>query len=248
MQGRAAAKVAACAVVIAASAYALVRLLRPSAAPIPSLAPIPAVSLRLEDGLSCDVYVPEGLDRSRKHPLVFGSSPGGNARELLPVWKDACDRFEWILAASNNFRNGKRSEKDAALQMETLAILLRDYPVDPSRVYATGLSGAGMHAHDLVADFPDKFRGVVVNTGMMPHHWKGNDPFDATHYPRTKVAVMLASPTDFRFHEMQEDRKLLEGVGWQVLWIEFPGGHTYAPPASYVQAAAWLTAQAPPGP
>ena len=235
--------VVACAAIIAASAFALIRELGPPTAKATAVAAVAAVPLRLPDGLSCEVYVPASLDRSRKHPLVFGSSPSGNAGELLTVWKDACDRFQWILAASNNFRNGKRSDKDAALQMETLSLLLRDYPVDEARVYATGLSGGGMHAHDLIADYPKIFRGIVVNTGMMPHHWQGNDPFDVAHYPRGKLAVLLASPTDFRFKEMQEDRQLLEGLGWRVLWLEFKGGHAYAPPESYVQAAAWLTAQ-----
>ncbi len=83
-----------------------------------------------------------------------------------------------------------------------------------------------------------------MNTGMMPHHMAGNDPFDAAHYPRGKLAVFLASPKDFRYREMQEDRALLETVGWQTAWFEFDAGHTYAPPDVYQQAAAWLDAHA----
>ncbi|MEO8876586.1 MAG: hypothetical protein ABI461_13430, partial [Polyangiaceae bacterium] len=62
-------------------------------------------------------------------------------------------------------------------------------------------------------------------------------------YPRNKLAVMLASPKDFRYREMHEDRNLLEGLGWKIEWLEFAEGHAYAPPAVYAQAAAWLDAQ-----
>ncbi len=201
----------------------------------------PSRSVRLSDGLSCEVYAPEHLDPSHNHPLVVGFSPSGNGRELLPVWKDACDRFQWILFASNNYRNGPQSDRDAALRLETVEVAKREYPVDETRIYAAGQSGGGMMAEDIIADHPDIFRGVVVNTGMMPHHWPGNAPLDRAHFPRGKVAVLLASPSDFRYREMGEDRAILEGFGWDVRWLEFPGGHAYAPPELYVEAAAWLT-------
>jgi poly(3-hydroxybutyrate) depolymerase len=204
---------------------------------------VPTRSIRLADGLSCEVYVPTGLDRTKPHPLVFGFDPGGNGLALLPAWKRACDRFQWILVASNNFRNGPWSDRDAALQLETLRLAEHDYPVDPARIYATGFSGGAMHAHDIVGDHPEIFRGLVANTGMMPYHWPGNDPLDRAHYPKAKLAVFLASPADFRYREMRADRAALEGLGWKVRWIEFPGGHRYAPPESYVEAAAWLAAQ-----
>ncbi len=236
-----------CAGAIALSARFIVEELRGSAQILrpgfEPATPIPARSIRLPDGLSCEVYVPAPLDASRKHPLVLAFSPGGNGRELLPVWKEACDRFQWILFASNNYRNGHQSDRDAALQLETLELAKREYPIDASRIYAAGLSGGGMKAEDMIADHPDVFRGVVVNTGMMPHHWPGNDPLDAAHFPRGKLAVLLASPTDFRYREMQEDRATLEGFGWKVRWMEFPGGHGYAPPGVYAEAAAWLTQQ-----
>jgi len=36
------------------------------------------------------------------------------------------------------------------------------------------MSGAAMHALDIIGDHPELFRGVVVNTGMMPYHLPGN--------------------------------------------------------------------------
>jgi predicted esterase len=239
---------ALCATILAASAVVLVLRLRgrgdgddddpPPAAPEPGV-----ISVREPDGMSFELYIPAGLDRTKVHPLVFGSSPSGNGRELVSVWRQACDRFQWILIGSNNARNGAGSVQDDELQRRTLARAVEQYGADLDWIYVIGMSGGGMHSYQLLEWLPAAFRGLVVNTGMMPHRWPGNAPFDAAHYPRGKQIVMIASPADFRYGAMTEDRELLEAAGWAVDWIEFPGGHQYAPPEVYVQAAAWLTAR-----
>ncbi|MEO8878020.1 MAG: prolyl oligopeptidase family serine peptidase, partial [Polyangiaceae bacterium] len=171
----------------------------------------PFVSVRLADGLSCEIYVPSNLDKTRNHSLVFGSSAVGIGHDVLVIWREAADRQQWIVVGSNNFKNGPSDAKQHDLQLETLAMVLRDYPIDKTHVYAAGQSGGGMNAYGLLSEHPEIFRGVVINTGMMPHHLLGNAPFDPARYPRNKLAVMLASPKDFRYREMHEDRNLLEG-------------------------------------
>ncbi len=230
-----------CALAIAGSVVAIALELGSAGERAPPL--IAAREVHLADGLDCAIYLPEPDDARRPHALVFASSPTGDAREVLRPWKPAADRFGWIVVASNNYRNGRYSERDAALQLETLAFVKKEYLVDHARVYVAGLSGAAMHAYDIVGDHPELFRGVIANTGVMPYHLKGNEPFDAKSYPRGKVAVMLASPSDFRYADMRADRALLEAQGWTIDWLEFEGGHTYAPPELYVEAAAWLAAR-----
>ncbi len=175
-----------------------------------------------------------------RHPLVIVSSSNGHAIEALPAWQLAADTLDWIVVASDNFRDGPYSERDHALQMETVALVEHDYQIDRARVYLAGMAGAAMHAFDLAGDEPDVFRGVIANTGVMPHHRAGNAAFDARAYPRDKLAVLLASPTDGRYQDMKADRALLEAQGWQVAWFEFAGGHQIAPPLVYALAAAWL--------
>ena len=91
-----------------------------------------------------------------------------------------------------------------------------------------------MGAHAFVAFHPDLVRAVVVNTGMM------EEAFRSASYPEGKLAVFLASPTDFRVGEMKADRAFLEAHHWTTQWLEFEGGHRLAPTATYEQAAEWL--------
>ena len=57
------------------------------------------------------------------------------------------------------------------------------------------------------------------------------------NYPRGKIAVFLASPSDFRYSEMKRDLAFLKSLGWKTEWIEFKGGHKAAPPSAYKEAA-----------
>ncbi|MFA5140778.1 MAG: hypothetical protein WC728_16250 [Elusimicrobiota bacterium] len=67
---------------------------------------------------------------------------------------------------------------------------------------------------------PELISGVVVNTGMMHEYEKTRRDL----FPRGKFAVLLASPTDFRYEEMRGDREFLRSLGWRTERIEFEGG------------------------
>jgi hypothetical protein len=95
-----------------------------------------------------------------------------------------------------------------------------------------------MGAHAFAFLSPQLISAVVINTGMM--HENYSQGAQKYMYPKGKLAVFLASPTDFRYGAMKKDRVFLEELGWKTQWIEFAGGHTFAPQAKYEEAALWL--------
>ena len=179
------------------------------------------------------VYVPASVT-NKKVPVVFALSPDADARSMLQLWQLAADRRGWIIAASKIFRNGTAYETVFRQVDADLAILKRSYPIDESRVILSGFSGGAMAAHAFLQKYPQAARAVVANTGMLEETFMRDD------YPGAHLAVFLASPTDFRYREMDRDRRFLEGKGWRIQWIEFAGGHTLAPADTYAQAADWL--------
>ena len=55
---------------------------------------------------------------------------------------------------------------------------------------------------------------------------------------------MFCSPTDPQFNGItQANAKSLHSLGWDTLFLSFPGGHENAPPATYRQAIAWSMSQ-----
>jgi hypothetical protein len=88
--------------------------------------------------------------------------------------------------------------------------------------------------------YPGSAYGVIVNTSKFfeldekPEHV-------ALHFKgiRNKIGF-IASPTDFRYKEMQRDYYLMKDWGFSVNWVEFDGGHRYAPREMYDKTLTWI--------
>jgi predicted esterase len=204
-----------------------------------SVRPLWVLKGKLRDEGSYLVYLPNGWEAGESYPLVFALSPSADAIGMVSTWAPVAERHAWIIAASKEFHNGQQFGP-SLFQIETE---LRDvegkYNIDKSRVIFTGFSGGGMGAHAFSKFYPEQVSALVINTGMMEISFMTPD------YPQRKVAVFLASPTDFRYTEMRRDRDFLAGRGWKTKWIEFSGGHALAPAEVYEQAADWLEANLP---
>lgn len=186
--------------------------------------------------------VPADIDISKRYPLVVALSPGANAQSaqsMIDTWQDVSNKYKWVIFASKEFPGGV----DMNVMMPNLASIVEEvsskFPIDKSKVIAAGFSAGGMTSHAFSFLYPGLISAVVINTGMMHEYY-----IDNKHkYPRGKLVVFLASPTDFRYEEMKRDKDFLEDLGWKVKWIEFKGGHKMAPSSAYEKAAEWLQGQ-----
>jgi predicted esterase len=183
------------------------------------------------------LYVPEGLEKGKEHPLVLVLSPSADAWMSMATWRALANRHKWLICASKEFRNGQNLD----VILPRLAALITDdilpnYPVNSNNIIAAGYSGGGIASQALAYKYPQLIRAVIVNSGMI-HEYYLQDP---QAYPRGKIAVYLASPTDYRYGKMKRDREFLKDLGWKVKWIEFFGGHRIAPGFAYRKAVEWL--------
>ncbi len=183
------------------------------------------------------LYVPKGIDYNKKYPLVIALSPSANASSMIGAWKNVAEKHKWLVLASKEFRNNV-STTDIFRNLSS--IVSRDlsgkYPIDKSKVVATGFSGGGMGSHVFAFYYPRLISAVIPNVGAIHPECRQ----EKHKYPRRKLAVFLASPTDNNYEIMKKDRKFLEELGWKTKWIEFKGGHTMAPEKTYQESAAWL--------
>lgn len=196
---------------------------------------------RLVDQSDALVYVPAGLAQGQKVPAIFAFSPGADANGLMQMWRPVADRRHWVVYASKEYRNNLDVLPFLARTKGKLDQALAQYPIDRSRVIFTGMSGGGSFSQVMNLQYPGMASALIVNTGRI---W---EPFGAVAEASgvkfgdsRRLAVFLASPTDFRYQEMKRDYALLVKLGWTVKWIEFQGGHVYAPPEKYEEALQWL--------
>ena len=52
------------------------------------------------------LYLPSAYDTTREWPLLLVFDPGARAARAAEVFREAAERFGWIVAASENSRNG----------------------------------------------------------------------------------------------------------------------------------------------
>lgn len=107
--------------------------------------------------------------------------------------------------------------KPMALFIEVLDKIMQEYPIDPSRVYVTGVSMGGFGTWDLITRFPDRFAAAVPICG-------GGDAGAVDRIKHVPVWV---------FHGAEDDvvpprlsRKMvtaLQNVGALPGYTEYPG-------------------------
>jgi len=115
------------------------------------------------------IYVPD------RHPSPAGAYsllvfvPPWPRAEVPRQWVRVLDRHNMILVTAENSGN----EAPTVKRREPLALLaaynvMKQYNVDPQRVYVGGFSGGARTALRLALGYPDVFRGAWLNAGSDP--------------------------------------------------------------------------------
>jgi len=182
------------------------------------------------------LYLPSRIAASQKYPLLIVLPADGMVQAVLDYLRPICEKHKWIMLVSKKFRAGIDMRPVIDNLASRLNNLSSDYPIDRKRVVVTGFSAGATGAHFFSWSHSEAVSAVIVNSGMIHKAFRDGK----RRYPRQKYAVFLASPTDFQYQQMQDDRRFLERSGWQVKWIEFKGGHTLAPLPAYEEAVQWL--------
>lgn len=105
--------------------------------------------------------------------------PGGyGVLVFVPPWQKAALPAGWaseLDQAGVIYISAARSGNDESVagRREPLALIgarniIQHYPVDPARVYVGGFSGGARIALRLALDYPDLFRGALLNAGSDP--------------------------------------------------------------------------------
>lgn len=185
------------------------------------------------------MYIPAGISDAKMYPLLIALSPTADAQAAIETWIRVTEKYKWMIFASKEFRTGIDMAPVLERLMSGLADLSARFPIDQSRVMASGLAGGGMGAHALSFLYPKVIHAVIVNNGVINDYFIGQKDL----YPRAGSAVFLADPSGARYTEMGRDRKFLEGFGWKAKWIEFNGDDAFATASAYQEAAEWLNSK-----
>ena len=177
------------------------------------------------------LFLPSTYSPERQWSLLLAFHPAARGRLMAEKYQAAAEQYGFIVAASNNARNGPHAVSAAAAQAMSTDVSRR-FAIDLQRVYLTGMSGGARVAMG-IALANASIAGVVASSAGYPDS-----------QPRDKVSFAVfgtAGTEDFNYVEMRLlDRKLSSPHFLAV----FDGGHTLPPDDIALDALEWMELQA----
>src|SRR5438270_11070488 len=86
------------------------------------------------------LYVPSSYTPERAWPILYCLDPGARGRVPVERFAAAAEKAGFLVAGSNNSRNGPFAPSELAIRLMLTDTHAR-FQIDDSRVYAAGLSG-----------------------------------------------------------------------------------------------------------
>lgn len=177
------------------------------------------------------LYLPSNYRPDRTWSVILAFDPGARGRVPVERFQAAAEKYGYIVAGSNNSRNGSWKVSTAAAQAMWNDVIHR-FAVDDRRIYAAGFSGGARVAMGLAMG-TGKLAGVIAASAGFP---------DATPRKSVPFAVFgTAGTEDFNYLEMRDlERGLTSPHHVEI----FEGGHDWSPTEVATEAIEWLEIQA----
>jgi dienelactone hydrolase len=185
---------------------------------------------------SYTLYLPSGYDPARRWPLLLAFDPSAEGERPVNAFREAAERYGYIVAASNESRNYSPWAGNLAAAAAVWQDVSTRFSVEPERVYTTGFSGGARVALE-VALQTESVAGVFVHGGGFREreHLELELPF---------VLVGAAGNQDMNLREIEQMHDSLVARGWPSRRLIFKGGHRWAPAETIERALAWFELQA----
>lgn len=181
------------------------------------------------------LYLPSNYTPTRKWPAMYAFDPGARGRVPVERFKDAAEKYGWIVIGSNNSRNGPWElavNAWNAMQIDTH----QRFAIDDQRMYATGFSG-GARAAVRVAIGCKCLAGVIANGAGFPIDLAPSPTMHFDYFGAVGV-------DDFNYPELKSLEEPLTKAGISHHIQTFDGRHEWPPVAVATTAVEWMELQA----
>ena len=115
---------------------------------------------------SYSLYLPSTYSTGRPWSLVLAFHPAARGRLMVEKFRAGAEQYGYIVAASNNSRNGPLAISHAAARAMSTDVSRR-FPIDPQRVYLAGMSG-GARVATGIALGKNNIAGVIASSAGYP--------------------------------------------------------------------------------
>jgi len=187
--------------------------------------------------LSYALYLPAQYDKKKSWPVILIFDPSARGRTGVSTFIEAARKYGFILACSNNSRNGPMGENFTAA-----ASMLQDieerFTIDQKRIYAAGFSGGSRFAMAIAVN-EKKISGVIGCGAGLPN--------DRNYLPSVNSTFLyygLAGTRDMNYPEMHDLAGFFSNRTRVISYLRtFSGGHQWPGSDLITEAVEWLMLQ-----
>jgi predicted esterase len=186
-------------------------------------------------GQSYALFVPTNYTADRRWPMLYCLDPGARGRAAVERFAAAAEMAGWLVAGSNNSRNGPIAPSQEAIRLMVLDTHQR-LAIDDGRIYAAGLSGGARLALAWAAGQNGGIAGVVASSAG----FGGPTP--------KQIAFRIFMTTgmdDFNHDELYRLSRELAKRGVPHRFTEFEGGHEWLPASLAEEAFSYFAGTLP---
>lgn len=180
------------------------------------------------------LYLPQSYSTARRWPIIYIFDPNANGTNPVQLYKDVAERYGFVLAASNNSRNGP-IDVSVKAAMSVWADTHGRLSLDPQRLYTMGFSG-GARIATLIALRAKEWQiaGVIAHGATYP---TGTVPSAEDSF----LYFTAVGEEDFNYPEFASIRQARDKLSLPTRSVVFQGTHQWAPVSVMEQALGWLT-------
>ncbi len=190
------------------------------------------VVCQADPGQSYALYLPPGYPGEKKWPVIYAFDPGARGAIPLHYFKAAAEKYGYIIAGSNNAKNGPGEPIARAINAVWLDTQKR-FSIDNNRVYTTGFSGGARMASTFKYIVNQPATGIIgcgagLNANLKPDMIK------------PEIYYGMVGLWDFNYREMMQLDKDFDAEGVVHHILVFEGAHSWPPEEYCLQAVEWM--------
>ena len=179
------------------------------------------------------LYLPSNYNDSIKWPVIFILEPLARGALATSVFKLAAEKYGYIIACSNDSRNGPFLKNYDIVEIFTNDVYSR-FNIDDTRIYFSGFSG-GSRAALSVAVLNNSVAGVIgcgaaLSSNSVLHPIKSHD----------FVYFGMVGNRDMNYLEMLDMEEYMTSIDLPNSLLIFEDGHRWPPPETMLEAVEWI--------
>ncbi len=191
----------------------------------------PSITCSADSNTTYALFLPPDYDQGKPCPLLILFDPRGSG--LLPVnlFNSEAGKNGFIIAGSNNSRNGMDFEQTTAIYRKMLADITQRFNIEKKAIYLSGFSG-GSRVAGAVAITEAGIAGVVGCGAGLPAI--NRNPVGPFSY------LAVVGNQDFNYTEIRQLDAMLESAHYQHHLLVFDGIHQWPPKELLPDIFTWL--------